>query len=81
MKNNLGTTKIKTKRRPTGNLHEFDSLPKNLRKWIRNAVLPWRPLSVKRAYNRALSHTGDPSMALRELDKLQEYRLAKGQKT
>mgnify|MGYP004123363945 FL=1 len=81
MKNNLGKTKIKTKRRPSGNLREFDSLPKNLRKWIRNAVLPWRPLSVKCAYNRALSDTGDPSMALRKLDKLQEYRLAKGQKT
>ena len=77
MGNNLGQTKIRTRRRPSNGLQEFDCLPKCLREWIRDAALPWRPQSVKRVYDRALSATGDRRLALAELNRLQEYQLAK----
>ena len=77
MRNNLGQTKIRTRRRPNNGLYEFDSLPESLRKWIINAALPWHPKSVKRVYNKALSATGDPRKALTELNRLQEIQLAK----
>ena len=81
MRNNLGKTKIRTRCRSTSGLQEFDCLPQCLRAWIRDAALPWRPRSVKRAYNRVLSKTGDPQRALAELDRLQEYQLAKDRVT
>ena len=77
MGNNLGKLQMRTRPRLQNGLHEFDCLPKCLREWITNAVLPWRPLSVKKLYNRALSTTGDPYSALIELDRIQENQLAK----
>ena len=80
MKNNIGQTKIRTKRRTSRSLQEFDCLPKNLRVWLRNAALPWRPSSIRNIYNRALSNTGNPSLALAELDRRQEILLSKDRK-
>ena len=77
MKNNIGKTKIRTKRRTSRSLHEFDCLPKNLRKWLQTAALPWRPSSIHKIYNRALSETGNSSLALAELDRRQEILLSK----
>lgn len=77
MKGNLGHTKIRTRRTSSNSLQEFDCLPKHLRKWLINAALPWRPNSVQRVYNRALSSTGKPHRAIEELERLQEYQLAK----
>ena len=77
MRDNLGRTKIRMRRRSSNSLQDFDGLPNHLREWVRNAVLPWRPLSVARAYKRALNDTGDPHRALAELDRLQEYHLSK----
>ena len=67
----------RTKRRSSRSLQDFDSLPATLRKWLRNAALPWRPLSAHRVYNHALADTGDPRLALAELDRRQEYLLSK----
>ena len=77
MNNNLGQTKIRRTRRSSNSLRQFDSLPKHLREWLRNAALPWRPSSVCRVYNRALSKNGDHRFAIKELERLQEYQLAK----
>ena len=77
---NLGETKLRTHRRTSDPMKEFDRLPKLLREWLRGAYLPWAPKSVYRAYNKALRQTGDTGLALRQLDKLQQQRLSIDQK-
>ncbi len=77
MAGNLGQTKLKKRRRREDPMREFDRLPPPLRMWLANAALPWRPRSVRRAYDRALSRTGDPQVALQELDRLQDQQLSK----
>jgi hypothetical protein len=57
-------------------MREFDRLPAELRLWLARAVLPWRPRSVRLAYERALTRTRDPARALQELDHLQERLVA-----
>ena len=77
---NLGETKIKKRRSQSDPMKDFDKLPKILRDWLNLAALPWRPKSVFRAYNKALRQTGDPSLALRQLEKLQQKKLSMDQK-
>lgn len=77
MNGNLGKTKLKKRRRREDPMKEFDMLPPLLRSWLANAALPWRPRSVRRAYVRALSRTGNAQGALQELDRLQAKQLAK----
>jgi hypothetical protein len=48
-----------------------------LREWLRNAILPWSPKSVRRVYHRAFSITGNIDLALAELERIQELQLAK----
>ena len=55
---NLGQTKLKKKRAKCDPMHEFDRLPPLLRRWVRNAVMPWSPTSVRRLYLKALKNTG-----------------------
>lgn len=77
-RSNLGQTKLrKRRRRREDPMRAFDNLPSVLRQWLANAALPWRPRSVKRAYDRALAQTGDPLRALAELERLQTAKLAK----
>ena len=57
-------------------MREFDQLPAELRAWLASAALPWRPRSVHRAFCNALRRTNDKKLALRELDALQQRRLA-----
>ena len=80
MVNNLDETKIKNWRSQSDPMKDFDKLPKILRDWLNLAALPWRPKSVFRAYNKALRQTGDPSLALRQLEKLQQQKLSIDQK-
>ena len=77
MGRNLGQTNLRKRRRCGDPMQEIDQLPPHLRAWLAKAVLPWRPLSVKRAYDRALARTGDGQHALEELDRLQTAQLAK----
>lgn len=58
-------------------MREFDRLPEALRQWLASAVLPWRPRSVKRAYDKAILQTRDQISALRELDQLEARLVAK----
>jgi len=58
-------------------MREFDRLPAELRCWLSTAILPWRAQSVKRAYDKAIARTGDTSLALKELDRLEKSRIAK----
>lgn len=75
--NNLGNTTLKRKRRDENSLLDYDRLPKNLRTWIANAELPWRPKSVLRAYERAYTKTGSIEEALFELSRLQHKLISR----
>ena len=75
MTRNLGKTRLKRRRRSEDPMREFDRLPPELRQWLANAALPWRPRSVRRVFEKSLSRTGDPARALAELDSLQQARL------
>ena len=75
MKRNLGETKLRKKHRASNPMSEFDRMPKTLRDWLNTAALPWRPVSVHRAYQKALMKTGDQQSALEYLNFLQRERL------
>ena len=77
MRGNRGTTSLKLKRRNKNPMREFDRLPGELRSCLATAVLPWRPRSVRRAFERALARTKDHARALEELDQLQDRLVAK----
>lgn len=74
---NQGRTSLKHKRRSEDPMRDFDRLPHELRIWLAAADLPWRPRSVRQSYDRALSRTGDKSLAMAELNRLQERLIAK----
>ena len=77
MRGNRGQTSLKLKRRNEDPMREFDRLPPELRAWLAAAVLPWRPRSVRRAFDRAVARTHDRSSALEELDRIQQKLVAK----
>ena len=77
MSHNLGNTCLKKKIFKGGRMEEFDRLPPQLRRWLRDACLPWSPSSVKRVYLKALKSTGDYSTALSNLDTMQSRQLTK----
>jgi hypothetical protein len=58
-------------------MREFDRLPAELRAWLAVAILPWRPRSVRKAYERALAATGDRKRALSALDRLEARLVAR----
>ncbi len=58
-------------------MREYDRLPADLRAWLAAAVLPWRPRSVLRAFERAYNRTRDKATAMQELDRLQSLLVAK----
>ncbi|MDA9772588.1 DUF6525 family protein [Amylibacter sp.] len=75
--NNLGRTSLKRKRRNENPLLDYDRLPRELRAWVANAELPWRPRSVLKAYERAFLKTGDRNKAINELNYIQQRLVAK----
>jgi hypothetical protein len=79
MKRNLGNTYFTKKTLKGDRMEEFDRLPPYLRRWLREAHLPWSPTSVKRVYFKALKTNGDYSTALAKLDLMQSDQLTKEQ--
>jgi hypothetical protein len=77
MRGNRGQTSLKLRRRTEDPMRDFDRLPPELRAWLASAVLPWRPRSVRRAFERAVARTLDRARALEELDRLQDRLVAK----
>ncbi|GGC02334.1 hypothetical protein GCM10011363_18650 [Marivita lacus] len=77
MPTNRGTTSLKLKRRAGNPMRDYDGLPCELRNWLATAVLPWRPASARRVFDRAMARTADPAHALDELDRLQARLVAK----
>ena len=74
---NLGATSLRRKARSADPMREFDKLPSELRAWLVAAALPWRPQSVRRAFDKAYARTRETQSALRELDRLERRLLAK----
>jgi hypothetical protein len=58
-------------------MREYDRLPRELRRWVAGAIMPWRAGSVEVAYKKALKRTGSPQLALGELDRIQRSMVAK----
>lgn len=77
MRGNRGTTSLKLKRRNENPMRDFDRLPADLRAWLAAVVLPWRPRSVRRAFDRALAETGERGFALSRLTALQGRLVAR----
>lgn len=74
---NRGRTSLKRRRRAENTMDDFDGLPREVRTWLAAAALPWRPKSVRRTYARLLAETRSPSVALAELDRIQQRLIAK----
>ncbi|MEM9782617.1 MAG: DUF6525 family protein [Pseudomonadota bacterium] len=77
MASNRGSTSLRLKRRNEDAMREFDRLPGDLRAWLAQAALPWRPRSVRQSFQRALRRTGDRPAALAELERIQQRLLAR----
>ena len=77
MYSNRGSTSLKRKRRNECPILDYDQLPSELRAWIANAELPWRPKSVLKAYERAFLKTGNHEEALNELSRIQHQIVSK----
>lgn len=77
MGHNRGTTSLKRSRRRGEPMRDYDRLPPALRQWLATALLPWRPASAKRAFDRAYAQTRDVQRALEELDRVQDRLVAK----
>lgn len=73
---NLGRTSLRRSRRRGDPMRDFDSLPRSLRAWLADAVLPWNPRTARRAYMRAYARTRDESHAIAALEKLQRKLIA-----
>ena len=77
MYSNRGSTSLKRKRRNECPILDYDRLPSELRAWIANAELPWRPKSVLKAYERAYLKTGNRDKAMNELNCIQNRLVSK----
>lgn len=77
MRGDRGKTSLKLKRRNEDPMREYDRLPAELRAWLAAAVLPWRPCSMRRAFDKALAGTGDRGFALSRLTALQGRLVAR----
>lgn len=77
MATNRGKTSLRLTRQNADPMRDYDRLPPELRTWLAAAVLPWRPKSVRIAFERALARTRDKARALEELDRLQDRLVAR----
>lgn len=77
MSGNRGATSLKLRQRNHDPMREFDRLPEELRVWLASAALPWRPRSVRRAFDKAFARTQDKTRALQEVERLQQRLIAK----
>ena len=77
MLGNRGMTTLKRKRRRSDPMREYDNLQPELRLWLAAAILPWRPRSVRRTFDKVMARTRDTTCALEELDRLQARLIAK----
>ena len=78
---NLGTTKLRTRRRTDDPMRAYDALPGDLRDWLAMAARPWSPRSCLRLWQRALKEEGCPEKARARLDKAEAAMLRRERET
>jgi hypothetical protein len=65
-------------RRSTTSMRAHDALPAPLRRWLKQAALPWSERSARKVWERALRDTrGDAAAALARLDRAEARLLAR----
>ena len=69
---NLGQTSLRTKRRIGNPMYEFDALPKPLRRWLNEAILPWSPISVRRIWLKSIKEGLSNNEVVSSLRKAEE---------
>ena len=77
MTQNLGETNLRLRRRVGHPMHEFDQLPKPLRKWLTEAILPWSTVSVRRVWCKSIRKGLSFEEALNVLDNAEAYKIKK----
>lgn len=77
MTQNLGETNLRLRRRVGHPMQEFDQLPKPLRKWLTEAILPWSTVSVRRVWCKSIRKGLSFEEALNVLDKSEENTMKK----
>lgn len=77
MTKNLGATSLSRKRRATDPMRSYDDLPRPLRNWLAQAILPWSPTSARRLWNRARAKGLSAEDALSVLAKAEARTLAR----
>ena len=77
MATNRGATSLRVRHRREDPMREFDRLPAELRAWLSEAALPWRPRSVRKAFDKAVARTRNTDRALAELTELEQRLIAK----
>ena len=79
MKSNLGQTALRRKKSVQDPMRAYDSLPRPLRLWLANAVMPWSPKSCEKIWQRAKSRGEATPAILAKLDRAETATLAKHQ--
>lgn len=65
-------------RRSATSMHAHDSLPAPLRRWLKQAALPWSERSARKVWERALRECrGDAAAALARLDRAEARLLTR----
>lgn len=75
-RSNRGATCLRVKARGRDPMRDYDRLPPELRAWLSQAVLPWRPASAHKLFVQALAQTGDPVRAIDRLETAQRRLVA-----
>ncbi len=77
MRNNLGHTSLRRKRRTGDAMDIFDGLPTPVRQWVTQAALPWSPASVRRIWSKSRARGLSDDEALMSLRQAEARTLAR----
>ncbi len=58
---------VASRRRYEDPMAAYDRLPRELRAWLAEAVLPWSPRSARRAWEKALARAGGNTVRASEV--------------
>jgi len=75
MRRNVSTTL--RRRRRADPMRAYDALPRPLRLWMAQAVLPWSPASCRRIWARARAEGPSPDDILDRLDRVERTTLSR----
>lgn len=74
MRRNISTT---LRRRRADPMRAYDALPRPLRSWIAQAVLPWSPASCRRIWAKAQAEGASPDDIIDRLDRAERATLSR----